>query len=528
MIKMFRLLFRKKLRYCYLIAIFITTLLLTVTPAVYSAETFPPIQSQALPPQPTREFRGAWIATVANIDWPSRPGLTSSQQQAELTAMLDRAASLKLNAVILQVRPAADALYASAYEPWSEFLTGEMGKAPSPNYDPLAFAVDEAHKRGIELHAWFNPYRARHAQSKSPVAANHVSKAHPDWVKKYGKYLWLDPGETEVQDYTVNVIMDVVKRYDIDGVHLDDYFYPYPEQNGRRTIDFPDASSWQKYQQTGGKLSRDDWRRDNINKLVQHLYQAIKQEKPWVKFGISPFGIWRPGYPAQTKSANGGEPFDAYNQIYADSRQWLINGWLDYFSPQLYWKIDKAQQSYPMLLDWWIQQNQLGRHIWPGNFTSRVGDRSAAAWPANEILSQIKSTRNSAGSTGNIHYSMKPIMQNRDRISNLLEKEAYSTPALIPASPWLDKTQPAQPTLNVERDVTTGKINKLTWQSPAPEKAWLWVMQTKTGNQWNTTILPGSQTSYLFNSANSPTKIDSVAISAVNRYGTQGQPAIGS
>lgn len=506
----------------YIKATFLSGLLLLATPSVHSTEI---PQPQSLPPAPKREFRGVWIASVANIDWPSRPGLTTAQQQAELIAMLDRAVALKLNAVILQVRPAADALYASSYEPWSEFLTGEMGKAPTPDYDPLAFAVAEAHKRGIELHAWFNPFRARHPQAKSPVAANHVSKQHPQWVKKYGKYLWLDPGEPEVQDYTVKVIMDVVKRYDIDAVHLDDYFYPYPERSGRRVIDFPDTASWQKYQQSGGKLHRDDWRRENINTLVQRLYQEIKQEKPWVKFGISPFGVWRPGYPAQISNSGG---FDPYQEIYADSRQWLVKGWIDYFAPQLYWKIEKSQQSYPVLLNWWLKQNPLGRHIWPGNFTSRVGDRTSAAWPANEILYQIKTTRGFSGATGNIHYSMKPLMQNRDRIVDVLEKDAYPTQALIPASPWLDKTQPTQPTLQIERDTTTGKINKISWQSPEPDKVWLWVMQTKTGNQWTTQILPRSQTSYLFNSQNSPLPIDTVAVSAVNRYSTQGQPAIGN
>ncbi len=341
----------------YLKTIFLSGLLLLANPSVQSTE-IPQPQAQTLPPSPTREFRGVWIASVANIDWPSRPKLTASQQQAELIAMLDRAVTLNLNAVILQVRPAADALYASPYEPWSEFLTGEMGKPPTPAYDPLTFAVEEAHKRGLELHAWFNPYRAHHPQSKSPISAKHVSKLHPQWVKKYGKYLWLDPGEAEVQDYTLSVIMDVVKRYDIDAVHLDDYFYPYPERDGeKRVIDFPDTPSWQKYLQSGGTLNRDDWRRENINTLVQQLYQAIKQEKPWVKFGISPFGIWRPGYPTQTKSIDGGSVFDAYKQIYADSRQWLVKGWLDYLAPQLYWKIEKTQQSYPVLLNWWIKQN---------------------------------------------------------------------------------------------------------------------------------------------------------------------------
>lgn len=511
----------------YLKTIFLSGLLLLANFSVQSTEIRQP-QSQTLPPSPTREFRGVWIASVANIDWPSRPGLTTSQQQSEMMAILDRAAALKLNAVILQVRPAADTLYASPYEPWSEFLTGEMGKPPTPDYDPLAFAVEQAHKRGIELHAWFNPYRAYHPQSKSPISANHISKTHPQWVKTYGKYLWLDPGEPAVQDYTLAVIMDVVKRYDIDAVHIDDYFYPYPERDANKgIIDFPDAPSWQNYLKTGGTLTRDDWRRENINTLVQRLYQAIKKEKPWVKFGISPFGIWRPGYPAQTLNLNGDVAFDAYKQIYADARQWLVKGWLDYIAPQLYWKIEKTQQSYPVLLNWWINQNKQGRHIWPGNFTSRVADSGPTAWPADEILYQIKITRGFKGATGNIHFSMKPLMQNRDRISDLLGNVAYSAPALIPASGWLNKTTPAQPVLKIARDATPGQI-KLTWKTQGKEKVWLWVMQTKTGNQWSTSILPGWQTSYLFNHHNSQLQVDSVAISAVNRYGTQSKPVIGN
>src|SRR5688500_4792441 len=251
-------------------------------------------------PAVAREFRGAWVASVANIDWPSRPGLTSEQQQAELLALLDRAAQLRLNAVILQVRPAADALYPSRLEPWSEYLTGEMGKAPVPFYDPLAFAVAEAHRRGLELHAWFNPFRARHASARSPVSRDHVSNTRRGLVKEYGRSLWLDPGEPEARRYSLSVIMDVVRRYDIDGVHIDDYFYPYRERDGSgRLISFPDDASWRRYRRSGGRLTRDDWRRRNVDLFVESVYTAMKREKPLVRFGVSPFGIWRPGSPPQ-------------------------------------------------------------------------------------------------------------------------------------------------------------------------------------------------------------------------------------
>ncbi|RCJ29145.1 hypothetical protein A6770_00685 [Nostoc minutum NIES-26] len=479
-------------------------------------------KNDIIPPSPTREFRGAWIATVANIDWPSKPGLPNAQQKTELIAMLDRAVQLKLNAVILQVRTGCDALYPSPYEPWSEFLTGKMGKAPEPNYDPLAFAVEEAHKRGLELHAWFNPFRVHHPQAKSAISPNHISKTHPELVKRYGKYLWLDPGEKAVQEYSLKVILDVVNRYDIDGVHIDDYFYPYPERNKQnRTIDFPDEPSWQAYLRSGGKNSRNDWRRENINTFVQHLYENIKIAKPWVKVGISPFGVWQPGYPKQLGNKDDARGFNAYEQLYADSRKWLENGWLDYLSPQLYWKIEQIQQSYPVLLNWWVEQNTKGRNIWPGMFTSRVGNNSPTAWPAKEILSQIKITRGYSGAGGNVHYSMKPLMQNRGGISDLLTKDVYATPALVPASPWLDNTLPGKPSLDIQKDAA-GKKVQLNWKPTGEQKVWLWVVQTKKGDKWATNILPVKQTSYVLND----TQVESAAVSAVTRYGTQGTSAI--
>ena len=212
----------------------------------------------AVPPKPMREFRGVWVATVANMDWPSKPGLSTDEQQREMIAILDRARELKFNAIILQVRTSCDAFYPSELEPWSEYLTGQQGKAPEPFYDPLKMWIEQAHARGLELHAWFNPFRARHPAATTN-AANHISKTHPEWVKQYGKYQWLDPGEPATREHTLRVIRDVVAKYDVDGVHFDDYFYPYPEKGE----DFPDEASWQRYQKSGGKLSRADWRRSN-------------------------------------------------------------------------------------------------------------------------------------------------------------------------------------------------------------------------------------------------------------------------
>ncbi len=394
------------------------------------------LPSDSAPPPLPREFRGVWVATVANMDWPSRPGLPVAQQKDELLALLDRAAAVHLNAVIFQVRPAADALYASRYEPWSAVLTGTQGKAPSPFYDPLAFAVAEAHKRGLELHAWFNPYRARYRDDHRPAARSHVSRAMPRVVKRYGPYLWMDPGEPAVRDETIKVILDVVHRYDIDAVHLDDYFYPYPERDRRgRVIDFPDGPSWTRYVRGGGKLDRDDWRRQNVDLLVESLYREIKKAKPWVRFGISPFGIWRPGSPPAVTG------FDSYGSLYADSRKWLAEGWLDYLTPQLYWRTAAPAQSYPQLLAWWAGQNAHGRHLWPGNADYKVTN-SGERWRSSEIVGQIDLTRDQPGSDGNVHFNASALAASWDGLSGHLSDGPYAAPALPPASPWLSSGGP--------------------------------------------------------------------------------------
>ncbi len=317
-------------------------LLLTTGRAQYSP-------TRTAVPEVPREFRGAWVATVWNLDWPSKPGLSADRQKAELIRLLDRAQQLKLNALLLQVRPNSDALYASKIEPWSAWLTGTMGQPPAPYYDPLAFAVTEAHRRGIQLHAWFNPFRAI-ASASQPVSRDHVSKQHPDWLIRYDKGVWLDPANPEVRAHVTRVILDVVRRYNIDGVHLDDYFYPYPVKRGGGNLEFDDAKSFARFGQGG---SRAEWRRQNINTFIENLYAAIKSARREVVFGISPFGIWRPRVPASIEAG-----VDAFDDLYADSRLWLQKGWLDYLAPQLYWSIRPAAQSFPVLLDWWVAQRR--------------------------------------------------------------------------------------------------------------------------------------------------------------------------
>jgi uncharacterized lipoprotein YddW (UPF0748 family) len=365
--------------------------------------------------RPDEELRGVWVATVANIDWPSRRDLSTDDQKKELIAILDRAAALHLNAVFFQVRPAADALYSSKIDPWSEYLTGTMGKAPEPYWDPLAFAVAEEHARGLQLHAWFNPFRAHHPTGTSPIAEGHVSRAQPELVRQYGQSLWLDPGQEEARRQAIAVIIDVARRYDVDGVHLDDYFYPYPEKGpDGQDIDFPDDASWTRYRQNGGGLDRDDWRRENVNAFVRDLYAAVKAARPSAKVGISPFGIWRSGRPAQIRG------FDAYQKLYADSRLWLRRGWVDYLAPQLYWPIAKKEQSFPALLNWWTEQDEKGRGIVAGISVSRVGGAGPDGWPADEIRRQIEITRRQPGAIGFILFSMRGLMADRGGIDEVL------------------------------------------------------------------------------------------------------------
>ena len=248
--------------------------------ALFALALLPVAASGQPMPKPEREFRAVWIATVNNIDFPTEKALPVERQRAELLQALELARSLKLNAVIFQVRPQCDAVYRSSIEPWSEFLTGEMGRGQQ--FDPLEFLVAEAHRRGIQVHAWFNPYRALHPAART-VSENHISKRRPALVRAYGKYLWLDPGDPEVRKYSLRVVLDVVRRYDIDGVHFDDYFYPYPEKDaGGATIPFPDDATWQKYRGAGGRLSRDDWRRKNVEDFIASVGRGIKRTKPWV------------------------------------------------------------------------------------------------------------------------------------------------------------------------------------------------------------------------------------------------------
>ncbi len=469
-------------------------------------------QSGTSLPQAPREFRGAWVTTLRNLDWPSEPGLSAERQQRELVAIMDHAVELRLNAIILQVRSMGEAFYRSEHAPWSHFLTGEMGR--NPGYDPLEFAVREAHRRGLELHAWLNPYRMHFDVQQGGIGAGHMSRTRPGLVRRYGNLLWLDPTEAATREHVLDVVREVVRNYDIDGIQIDDYFYPWPE-DGR---DFPDDRNWEQYQASDGRLSRGDWRRRHVNELVQRFYEEVKAENSAVKVGISPFGIWRPGHPEGIAGA------DQYEMLYADPRLWLNRGWVDYLAPQLYWNIRQERQSYPRLLAWWVSENTRNRHIWPGLATWKITENN---WPASEIVDQIEIARRTRGAGGHIHFRYQWLLHDRNGISGTLRANAYTGPALVPASPWLGGDQPSRPQIGINENPGSGGA-ALRFQSPADENLRLWAVYTRQRDGWHFhQIIPAyRRTGGTIQVPPSFRGASHLAITAVNRIGLESDPAV--
>lgn len=431
-------------------------------------------------PKPPREFRGVWVATVDNIDWPSRPGLPASVQQAEIDRILDTAQSLELNAIFLQVRPTADALYQSSIEPWSAFLTGRQATPPAPEYDPLRYWIDGAHARGLDLHAWVNPFRARHPKSIGPDDPSHVSRMFPKLVRRYNDYLWLDPGAAQAREITARAIDDLLTRYDIDGVHMDDYFYPYP----RPGEPFPDAAIYETYRRNGGRLSHDDWRRENINRCIRDFGALVRLRRPNAIFTVSPFGIWRPENPPGVKG------FDAFAGLYADSRRWLQEGWVDALLPQLYWPIASSGQPFEPLMDWWLSQNTAGRHLWPGLYLTRIrpdADGPDEGWKTEEIINQIRMVQREPRAGGFALFSMVGMTDNRRGIADQLRLGPLAGPALVPESPWLNAPGPAAPRVSIARDGVDLRV-ALTPAAGPPARRF--VVQLEPGANWRGWVLP--------------------------------------
>ncbi|GET27617.1 glycoside hydrolase family 10 protein [Prolixibacter sp. NT017] len=411
------------------------------------------------PVPPKREFRGVWVATVANIDWPSKPGLPVAKQKQEIIDLLNMNKRNGMNAVIVQIRPSADAFYPSELEPWSKYLEGKQGVAPKPFYDPLAFFIKEAHKRGMEFHAWLNPYRVKN-DTLDTLAASNIVNQHPDWAWNYGKKMYFDPGNPHVRDFVTAVVRDIVKRYDVDAIHFDDYFYPYRVANQ----EFPDSTTFKKYPRGFAPDQIDDWRRDNVDLIIQQLSKAIKEVKPWVKFGISPFGVWR-NKKDDPDGSNTNAGTTNYDGLYADIIKWQREGWIDYTLPQLYWRIGHPLVDFDELAHWWARHTY-GRSMYIGQAVYRLDKHSKIPdWrtPA-ELTDQIKMIRSIPGLEGSAWFSSKHFARHLEGFQKELRDEYYRTPAIVPTMPWIDDKAPDAPSnLQVEK-VKHGR--EITWQAP--------------------------------------------------------------
>ena len=403
---------------------------------------------------PKHEMRAVWIATIANIDWPSSATLSTGQQQKEFIELLDLCKDYNMNTVVFQIRPAADAFYASKFEPWSQWLTGKQGKMPDPLYDPLEFASVECRKRGIELHVWINPYRAVSDVTNNKTSPQHISNTHPEWFVTYGKTKLFDPGLPQTRNYVAGIVSDIVRRYDIDAIHMDDYFYPYRISG----VEFPDDQSFRDYPRGFAVNERDEWRRHNVDLIIRQLHDSIKSIKPWVEFGISPFGVWRNGDkdPAGSKTKAGQTNYD---DLFADVLKWEKNQWIDYVTPQVYWEIGKEIADYKIIAKWW-SQNTYGAQLFIGHGLYKLDpEAKEKSWQsADEIVSQIKLNRKYSPISGSMFYSAKFLRKNPLGLHEKLQNRFYRYPALPPANERIAPLTPGEP-VNPQITVSDGKVH---------------------------------------------------------------------
>lgn len=371
-----------------------------------------------------REMRGAWMATVANIDWPTDKTAPAESQKKELVSTIDSLHRCGVNAIMFQVRPTADALYKSKLEPWSEWLTGEQGKAPSTDFDPLQVAVEECHKRCMELHAWINPYRVTNTPT-AQLAANHIYHKKPELFINYGEKIYFDPGKEETAKFLLKVLKDIVTRYDIDGLHLDDYFYPYPIKGK----EFPDEGTFRA--NNHGFKDKGDWRRDNVNRIVKRIHEMLLETKPWVQFGISPFGVWR-NKSQDPKGSNTKAGCTNYDDLYADVLLWADKGWIDYIAPQLYWEVGKTVADYAVLAPWW-RENVKNCNLYFGLYASGLAVNKTKAWKTpNELARQLRFNEQCVDIEGVIYYSTCYFLRNPQGLLDSLKTTYQPYPALPP------------------------------------------------------------------------------------------------
>lgn len=378
---------------------------------------------------PKREFRGAWIQCVNG----QFQGLSTTQMQQLLIGQLDKLEQAGINAIIFQVRAECDALYQSSYEPWSRFLTGTQGKAPSPYWDPMQFMIEQCHARGMEFHAWINPYRAR-TKGTTSLAAQHPYRKNPERFVTYNGQLYCDPGQPENRQYIVKIVQDIVNRYDVDAIHMDDYFYPYPNPGE----EFPDRVSFAQYGRGYANIA--DWRRDNVNVLIKELHENIRACKPWVKFGISPFGIYRNAKSASNGSQTNG--LQNYDDLYADVLLWVNNGWIDYNIPQVYWEIGHPAADYDTLVRWWARHAS-ARPLYIGQDVERTVKRADVHNPnTHQMDAKMKLQRAFPTIQGSCQWYAAAVVQNLGGYHDLLTKQYHRYPALLPASPFIDNHPP--------------------------------------------------------------------------------------
>ncbi len=416
--------------------------------------------SQRTPLPPKYEFRAVWIATFHNIDWPSERGLSVEAQQQEFRDLLDRQQKNRMNAVVVQVRPCGDALYESPFEPWSEYLMGKQGQAPEPFYDPLAFMIEEAHARNMEFHAWINPFRAISHYKFSDVVPDHLSTQKPDWFFQYGNSTYFNPGVPEVRDYVAGVVSDIARRYDIDGIHFDDYFYPYPVKG--KPIN--DLKTFYQFKDDYSDLFA--WRRQNIDNFVKQVSDSLLSIDKGIKLGISPSAVWRNRY-QDPRGSKTGATLTTYDVLHADVRKWIEQGWVDYMAPQCYFASDYSEAPYEQLLDWWAD-NSFGKHIYIGQAMYKVKEGKYASWrDPRQIPNQLLLNRKYDQIRGSIFYSASSFQENPLGIEEKLQYDLFRKPALIPPMSWKDTIPPLKPRF-IFGTYTTDKV-RLEWQ--APEKA---------------------------------------------------------
>jgi len=397
---------------------------------------------------PKHEFRGVWIATVVNIDWPKTATDGVEKEKADYLEILETYKKLNYNAVIVQVRSVGDALYPSELAPWSRFLTGKEGQAPNPYYDVLAWMIEEAHKRGFEFHAWLNPYRATFDLNKQQLSPNHDIFKHPEWMIEYGGKIYYDPALPEVQEHLTKVVKEVVDKYDIDAIHFDDYFYPYTVPGKT----FNDTASYKKY---GGGLSLGDWRRANVSNFVHTISTMIKTSKPWVQFGISPFGVWR----NKSVDPKGSETQSTanYDDLYADPILWMDQKWIDYIAPQLYWSMNNPRASYSKLVKWW-SENSNNTAIYIGHASYKIRGDGDKSWNfATEIPNQVDFARSFKNVGGSAYFSSKWFMDKNFDVVRLLAENQYKYPALPAAVPNLKHIVIDIPVVNEFQKDSTNK-----------------------------------------------------------------------